>query len=186
MSLPDFEALYRADPDPWAYETSDYEQAKYDATVAACGSGPHAHALELGSSIGVLSERLLAVCRRLTTIDGSPTAVEIARARLAGRPDAQTLLGTIPDVIPSGPFDLVVVSEILYYLSASALDGTLERVRDVTGDGARLVAVHWRPAGDERPFTAEQVHDRLRAQAWLAVREAVCTDDYLLEVFERR
>ena len=35
-----FEAEYRADPDPWRYRSSAYEQAKYAATLAACGPGP--------------------------------------------------------------------------------------------------------------------------------------------------
>ncbi len=37
MSLAEFEARYRADPDPWGYTTSDYERQKYEATLAACG-----------------------------------------------------------------------------------------------------------------------------------------------------
>jgi SAM-dependent methyltransferase len=186
LSLEDFEALYRADPDPWDYQTSEYERVKYDATVEACGPGPYAHALELGSSIGVLSERLLAVCRRLTSLDGSPTAVAAARSRLAGRPDVSVLLGAIPEAIPDGPFDLVVASEILYYLKPASLRVTLERLRETMADGARLVAVHWRPAGAERPLSAAQVHRRLRAQPWLAVADAAETDHYLLDVLVMR
>ena len=30
-----FDTLYQADPDPWRFETSDYEAAKYAATIAA-------------------------------------------------------------------------------------------------------------------------------------------------------
>ena len=40
MTAEDFEARYRADPDPWGYLASEYEQAKYAATLAACGPGP--------------------------------------------------------------------------------------------------------------------------------------------------
>jgi cyclopropane fatty-acyl-phospholipid synthase-like methyltransferase len=186
MRPTDFEALYQQDLDPWGYETSGYERAKYDATLDACGPGPFAHALELGSSIGVLSARLAGRCKRLTTVDGSPTAVQAARRRLDGRPAIDTLLGEIPDAIPDGPFDLVLASEILYYLAPEALQGTLERVRDSTGAAARVVAVHWRPAGPERPFTAAEVHDRLRFQTWLDPVESSTTDDYLLDVLVRR
>jgi hypothetical protein len=51
--------------------------------------------------------------------------------------------------------------------------------------GARMVAVHWRPAGPERPFTAAEVHDRLRSQPWLTLVTSSPTDDYLLDVLER-
>ena len=30
-----FDDVYRANPDPWAFATSPYEAAKYDATLAA-------------------------------------------------------------------------------------------------------------------------------------------------------
>ena len=63
MSLADFEARYRADPDPWGYTTSDYERDKYEATLAACGDGPFADALELGGSIGVFSRAARAALR---------------------------------------------------------------------------------------------------------------------------
>jgi Nodulation protein S (NodS) len=62
MSATDFEARYRADPDPWGYTGSDYERSKYAATLAACGDGPFAHALELGGSIGVFSALLAPCC----------------------------------------------------------------------------------------------------------------------------
>ncbi len=186
MTLSDFEARYQADPDPWDYTTSDYERDKYAATLAACGPGPFARALELGASIGVFTAALAPRCRDLTTIDAAPTAVEIARRRLTSTPGVQILEGTIPGAIPDGPYDLVVASEILYYLTADELDATLERVREQTRPGARLVAVHWRPDGSERPLSADDVHATLARQPWLGAVERADTDDYRLDVLERR
>ena len=130
-----FEAQYRDDPDPWGYRSSPYEQAKYAATLAACGPGPFEHALELGASIGVFSARLAPRCRRLTTIDYSPTAVRRARAALAEHRHARALLGAIPEDLPEGPFDLVVASETLYYLDAGAADPDARDARDPVGTG---------------------------------------------------
>ena len=186
MSLQDFEALYRSEQDPWAYETSPYEQAKYMATLEACGSGRLGEALELGSSIGVFSELLADRCTRLTTIDGAPTAVAEARRRLATSPNVELILGSIPDAIPIRRYDLIVASEILYYLEPEALQATLRRLRDLSAPSARLVAVHWRPAGPERPSTAEQVHQALGAQSWLSALKSASTDEYLLDVFQAR
>ena len=185
MSAADFEARYRAEPDPWGYTTSVYEQEKYDATLTACGPGPFDRALELGSSIGVFSAALAPRCRTLTTIDGAPTAVAAARARLATQRQVEVILGSIPEAIPARPYDLVVASEILYYLPAAALDGTLEAVRRDLVCGGRLVAVHWRPEGRERPFSAQEVHLRLRDEPWLSLSSSQPTADYLLDVFQR-
>lgn len=185
MSLADFEALYRANPDPWGYTTSDYERRKYEATLAACGEGPFADALELGGSIGVFSELLAPRCERLTTIDAAPTAVALARRRLAGLPHVELILGEIPDAVPVLRFDLVVASEVLYYLTASELGRTVGRLESVMVAGARLVATHWRPAGPERPLDAEQVHSVLRDQPWVQLMAEDGTDDYRLDVLER-
>jgi protein-L-isoaspartate O-methyltransferase len=182
----DFEARYRGDPDPWGYETRPYEQAKYAATLEACGPGPFARALELGASIGVFSALLAPRCRSLVTVDLAPTAVAVARERLAGLPQVQVVEGSVPQAMPRGPFDLVVASEILYYLEPAALARTFARLRKSLFAGGRLVAVHWRPAGPERPLSAADVHAALCDQHWLRRVEAADTHDYLLDVLERR
>ncbi|HEX3803710.1 MAG TPA: SAM-dependent methyltransferase [Solirubrobacteraceae bacterium] len=185
MTAHDFEARYRANADPWSYQSSDYERDKYAATLDACGEGPFASALELGASIGVFSELLAHRCRVLTTVDVAPTAVATARRRLAGCSTVRVILGSIPDAIPPDTYDLVVASEILYYLPPLDLRRTLDVVRSSLADGGKLVAVHWRPPGPERPFSAAEIHARLRTQAWLKPVRAEETADYLLDVLER-
>jgi SAM-dependent methyltransferase len=186
MKPAEFEQRYQRDADPWKYGSSEYERAKYDATLAACGPGPFRSALELGGSIGVFSARLAGRCDALTTIDGSPTAVAAARTRLADFPGVTAIVGEIPDAIVSGSHDLVVASEILYYLDDDALTATLERLGEVLAGDGRIVAVHWRPPGPERPQTAVAVHARLRSEPWLRPLADRSTADYLLDVLERR
>jgi SAM-dependent methyltransferase len=185
MTARDFEQRYRDYADPWSYRTSEYERAKYEATLDACGPGPFQHALELGGSIGVFSARLAPRCRSLTTIDFSPSAVRRARAELAEHPQARAILGEIPAAIVTGPHDLVLASEILYYLDAAALAATMVRLEQSLAPGGRLVCVHWRTPGPERPSTAEHVHLVLRNQPWLRHLRSDPTDDYLLDVLER-
>ena len=186
MSAAEFEARYVADPDPWGYTTSPYEREKYAATLAACGPGTFRSALELGGSIGVFSQALAPRCDSLITLDAAPTAVSAARTRLAGHPGVNVILGAIPADIPRRPYDLVVASEILYYLLPSELAATLVVLRRLLIAGGRLVAVHWRPDGPERPFSAEQVHARLRGESWLMAAESEDAEEYLLDALERR
>jgi hypothetical protein len=95
------------------------------------------------------------------------------------------LVGEIPGALPEGHHDLIVASEILYYLEPAALDGTLVRLEQRLAAGGRLVVVHWRPQGPERPFTAAQVHDRVLALDWLSLEADNSTPEYLLHVLER-
>lgn len=185
MTLADFESLYQREEDPWGYRTRPYEYDKYHATLDACGPGPFDAALELGASIGVFSALLAPRCRRLTTVDGAPTAVRRAERLLAGHSNVRVLLGTIPDAIPAEPADLVVASEILYYLDQGELSATLTSISQVLRAGGRLVAVHWRPTGPDRPASAEMVHDALHSQTWLTETADRSTADYLLNVYAR-
>ena len=157
----DFETRYRADPDPWDYQDSDYERRKYAATLAACGDGPFGRALELGGSIGVFSALLAPRCERLLTIDVAPTAIRpgarTPRRLSSGGRDR----GRDPGGHPRGPYDLIVASEILYYLSDDELAGTFAMFERELLTGGSVVAVHWRPAGTERTRDAAQAHAEL-------------------------
>jgi hypothetical protein len=80
----------------------------------------------------------------------------------------------------------VVASETLYYLTADELAQTLQMLEGRMAAGGRLVCVHWRPPGPERPLTATQVHDAVRRQPWLRALQTGWRSDYLLDVMERR
>jgi cyclopropane fatty-acyl-phospholipid synthase-like methyltransferase len=186
MTAAEFEALYRTDPDPWRYETSAYEREKYAATLAACVEPPFEAALELGSSIGVFTEMLAPLCVRLDGVDFSPTATRLARRRLESHPGVRLIVGSIPEAIPEGPYDLVVASEVLYYLDGDALEGTVAALEQRIPIGGRVVCVHWRRPGRERPFTAAAVHERVAEVPWLRSVSSGPTEKYLLDAFERR
>lgn len=185
MTTGKFEALYQRDPDPWRYASSAYERDKYAATLAACGPGPFT-ALELGGSIGIFTAALAPLCRALVSVDAAPTAVREARRRMAGADHVEVILGEIPEAVPKREYDLIVASEILYYLEPAALQATLAMVAERLRPGGRLVAVHWRPAGPERPFTAEEVHTRLGDHTALVRLESGGTADYLLDLLVRK
>lgn len=181
-----FEELYRADDDPWAFATSAYEQAKYEQTVAALGDRHVARGLELGCSIGVLTERLAERCDALVAIDASTTAVELARERLGDRSDVELAVAVIPEALPPGPFDLVVASEILYYFSAPALAALLDQLEARLEPGGAFLAVHWRPPTRTYPLRGDAVHAQLRERAALRPIKTERTERYVLDLLERR
>jgi predicted TPR repeat methyltransferase len=153
-----FAQLYAENPDPWDFETSAYERAKYDATIAALEGRRFANGLEIGCSIGVLTERLAAVTDSLLAIDVAEQALDRARAR--GLRDVAFELREIPEEYPDGAYDLVVASEVLYYLDEPAFAATCDAI-ERTLNGV-LLAVHWRPRAPRYPATGDEVHARLR------------------------
>lgn len=181
----EFERQYRADPDPWDLASSRYEQAKYDRTVAALGDCTFPFGLELGASIGVLSERLAPRCGRLITLEPSPTAIDAARRRLELVPNVDVRLGSAPEDVPAWTFDLVVCSEVLYYFCPEELARVLGALDRVMPRGATLLAVHWRGRGTHQ-LTGDAVHAVLRARPGLVRTHGEVHEAYLLDRFERR
>ncbi len=175
-----FDELYARDPDPWDFATSEYEAAKYEATIAALDP-PYASALEVGCSIGVLTARLAERCERLLAIDVAESALEQARARA---PRATFERREVPEQWPDGPFDLIVCSEVLYYLDDTAVDRTIDEIERTLVPGGSLLAVHWRRQTRTYPVLGDEVHERLRRLEWPRT-VAVRTPDYVLERFDR-
>lgn len=185
-----FDARFRADPDPWDTTTSAYEREKYDRTLAACGPGPFHRALELGGANGAFSARLAGRCDALTTIDFSPTAVGLAQERLEERDHVRVLHGTVPDDLPRGQdHDLVVASEVLYYLPDDAFRRTVDRLPQLLRPGGRLVAVHWSGQAPDLRRSAVETHRALRVGSGLRqvpLPAPTGTRGYLLDAFDMR
>lgn len=137
-----FDTLYTRSPDPWGYETSAYEQEKYAATLRALPSDRYRSAAEFGCSIGVLTEALARRCDALTAVDVSTVALDAARAR-PGNAGVRFLRCDIPAEWPDGRFDLLVFSEVLYFLSAHELETTAARALASLSPGGHVVLVNW-------------------------------------------
>jgi SAM-dependent methyltransferase len=168
--LTGFERRYRADADPWRTLSDPYEQTKIQRALAACGPGPFASACELGAGVGALTALLAPRCARLLALDGAPTAVAAARERLARHPSAWARVALLPRDLPRGSFDLVVASEVLYYLGGRELDEVAVWIEGALPPGGRAVAVHWTGAAPDMRTTAGDVSAALAARPGLALR----------------
>jgi SAM-dependent methyltransferase len=170
-SADSFERLYAANPDPWRYDSSEYERGKYAATLAALDGRSYRRALEVGCSIGAFTELLADRCAALTALDFSARAVGLARARLSARTHVSVLEASFPEQAPAGEWDLVVCSEVLYYLDRPALEAATGWLREQLSAGATVLAVDWRGPTTTEPQDGDEVHDLLRERlvAWHAL-----------------
>jgi predicted TPR repeat methyltransferase len=180
-----FERLYTANGDPWDFETSPYEAAKYAATLAALPCAKYARALELGCSIGVLTRQLATRCDHLLAVDISHTALARARQRCGDLSNISFEELDLTIQFPSGVFDLILISEIGYYLSLPDLAVFRAKIAEVLSSGGHLVMVHY--TGETNyPLTADQVHDAF--QDWpaspLAPIQSTTTSEYRLDVLQ--
>ena len=159
------ERIYADQPDPWQLSTSEYERAKYDATLGALDAARSwARVLEVGCAKGVFGALLAPRCGELVAIDFSSHAVLAARLALAATPNVTVLRRTFPEQVPPGTWSLIVCSEVLYYLDADALEVALAWLDRALRAGATLVAVHWRGPGLTEPLRGDDVHDAMLAR----------------------
>jgi SAM-dependent methyltransferase len=138
-----FDALYQADPDPWKFETSDYEAEKYAATIAALPKSRYCSAFEIGGSIGVLTEKLATRTDQLLSIDVSKIAQARAIQRCQNLSHVRFQIMQVPNEFPEERFDLILVSEVGYYLSLKDLKTAQQQILEALEPGGHLLLVHW-------------------------------------------
>ena len=163
-----FERLYRAHADPWHVASAWYERRKRGLLLAALGRERYGHAFEPGCGAGELTRRLALRCGRLCAVDASSAAIGRCRARLAadGIRHVDVLALELPAQWPPTPragFDLIVVSELAYYLDDAALAMFLEALDASLAADGEIVACHWLPDFNDRLQSTDVLHDAMAA-----------------------
>jgi len=179
--------MYDGTDDPWQLSTRWYERRKYAITLALLPDRCYRHAFEPGCSIGTLTAQLARRCGHVTAVDVADAAMRSADARLreAGCRDRVTLARSSLDAAwPPGPFDLVVLSEVAYYLEAHALAAVLRRERPRLQLGAKIVAAHWRHPVAEYPLTGDAAHAVIADTTGLTSLGCYRDPDVVVEVFD--
>lgn len=183
MTQPEyFEDMYASSSDPWSLAERVYERRKYDVTMASLPRTNYRRAFEAGCSIGMLTARLVARCDEVIATD--PVASPLVEAKRRA-PDAVFVQGAIPAAWPQGTFDLIVLSELMYYLSAADRQSTIDQALASLEPGGHLAAVHWRHSFEAAVCTGDDVHRELMARPGWTVVVQHMEDDFRLEVFER-
>lgn len=182
-----FDKLYSENIDPWNFETSDYEASKYAATIAALPKARYHHAFEVGCSIGVLTQLLAERCDSLLSVDVSELALAKAKARCANLPQVRFELMGIPQEFPTDIFDLILISEVGYYLSQSDLLVAQQKMIEHLEPGGHLLLVHWTLYAKDYPLSGDEVHESFieRTSKDLQHLGGSREEQYRLDLFEK-
>jgi LmbE family N-acetylglucosaminyl deacetylase len=206
-----FEGLYReageaGEAAPWGLERGWYERRKRALLLAALPRERYAYAVEPGCAVGLLTAELARRCDRVLAFDTAAEAVRRTRHRLetmdlVADPTHQrgqngdeivdgarveVRVGALPEDWPAewpdGRPDLVVLSEVGYYLDAADWQQVVDRVAADLAPGGQLVACHWRHPAPGYPAGADQVHRALRQTRGLVSLARHEEEDFLLDV----
>ena len=163
-----FERVYAASDDPWGFRTSWYEARKRGILLACLPRQRYHSGYEPGCSNAELAAALAPRCERLRVSDGVPAAVALARTRLAGFTHVEVAQEWVPQDWPTGVYDLIVIGEMGFYLSADELQGLVACIKRSLNAEGTVVACHWRHPVRNYTLDGDTVHRMLDAQLGLA------------------
>lgn len=153
-----FKEVYDANDDPWNFETSEYESAKYAATIKKLPKENYGNALEIGCSIGVLTTLLAQKTDRLLATDISEKALETAKQKCKNLENVTFECMSFPAELPADRFDLIMISEVAYYLSPEDWETAINALYERLLPDGDIVLVHWLPEVHDYPQTGDEVH----------------------------
>lgn len=181
-----FDTMFTRSADPWRYDDEPYERDRFQRSIAALDGRRYRTALELGCANGALTERLAPLCDRLLATDASGVALSAARIRLGDRPDVVFEQRAMPQAMPDGPFDLIVASDMLYYLGLDGIVTLMAAIEDRATADCRIFMASYLGETETR-VTGEMAAEIAIAhlQDWKRVH-AERTDRLRIDVMARR
>jgi len=154
-----FDGVYAANDDPWNFTSSEYEAGKYAVTLDSLPEKHYRNAFEIGCSIGVLTEKLATKCFQLLAVDVSEKALTQAKKRCENLPNVHLQMMRMPDEFPDETFDLILISEVGYYLAPKDWLTMMEKIFAHLTEAGQVALVHWTPHVHDYPQTGDAVHD---------------------------
>ena len=171
------QSLYADNTDPWDFEHSAYEQSKFKATCKALSRDRYEATFELGCGNGQLARHLSEVSDHYTGMDAVDTALAAARKVV---PAGTFLTGYYPCPLPDGAFDLIVLSEILYFLDHKGIS-LLAADIGARWPNAEVVCVTWLGQSGNELQGGDAVSAFIAAYSTHAFEGVVQTENYRID-----
>jgi SAM-dependent methyltransferase len=177
-----FDARHAARDDPWGLATKWYEIRKRRILLASLPEEALGRVLEIGCSVGITTIDLASRSESVLALDVSSEAVQRAGERLAGFPNVEVRQADVTAGLPGDGYDLVVLSEVGYYLSSPALERLLDDVEALLTPRGVLAVCHWRYDEGDFAQTGDDVHRALAARGRYVNLVHHVEHDFVLDV----
>jgi len=178
-----FDCLFEKSEDPWGFRTRWYEARKRSISLASLPDAQYQNAYEPGCANGELAAALAPRCAKLRVSDGAQAAVDLSRQRLAQFPQVQVFQEWLPDDWPGQTFDLIVLSELGFYLNKTAVATIAASAKASLQAAGTLLACHWRHPVEGFELHGDAVHAILDQQLGLARLVHHEERDFVLDVW---
>jgi SAM-dependent methyltransferase len=156
IDLAGFDRKFESDADPWRTFSDRDEGRKRAAILHGLGPGPIGRVLELAAGNGSNSVALARRALRLDATEGTASGTDLVARAVGDEMRVRVRRLVLPGRFPGTTYDVAIVAEVLYYLSAADM---AEVARDVAASlrtGARLILAHHRV---DYPDFVQHAHD---------------------------
>lgn len=187
-----WDALFSRE-DPWDY-TSAYEQEKYRHTLEMIPGEASLKVLELGCAEGIFTKMLSGKVDSVLAMDISERALQRASKKCAGLENVQFEQHDIAKGIPDDGYNLIICSEILYYLrDRYALTRFANRVKQALPSGGHLLMTHANMVSDDKSQTgfdfneigAQFIGETFSSEPGLEFIRELQTELYRVQLFRK-
>lgn len=168
--------------DPWHLDDSPYEQRRLALVLACLGRPRYRRVIEVGCATGQLTATLAHRADEVIAMDASPKALAVARRRV-GAANVRWVLGAAPQDFPDADSDLVVLSEIGYFLDGPDLLSTVRAARRNLAPGGELLMANWRGSTEHIPLDGPAAQRQTAAVLDLPLRARYEDADLVVEVW---
>ena len=155
-----FDRLYRESPDPWGTTTRWYERRKRALLLASLPRARYESVYEAGCGTGHITAELSARATHVVASDASTRALAVARAAIGCADNVSLERHRLPDDWPDRAFDLIVLSEIVYFVDDDDCERIARAARASAGASGTVVACDWRLPIAGFGHDGEQAHRR--------------------------
>jgi SAM-dependent methyltransferase len=135
-----FDRLYSLDADPFGCEKFSYERQKSADLLDIIQGVKFKHILDIGCGAGTLTRMLAEYAENVTAIDFSETAIELAVSHPSNYNHVHYQCADIR-TFELRDYDLIICSEILYYLKSNELEALLDQFFHTQRSGTKLLTV---------------------------------------------
>lgn len=180
-----FNQLYEQNDDPWSYADRWYEHRKRAICLSLLLYDQYEKVLELGCSNGIFSQELAERCQNLLCIDANERAVYLAQQRLSSATHVKVLQKQLPDNFPEDHYDLIVISEIGYYLTRNELLKLIDLCQKNLTDNGMILLCHWRYPIEGFELNGEKVHSLFKQEMKLGHYLSLSDKDFLIDVWTK-
>jgi SAM-dependent methyltransferase len=104
--------------DPWEFESSEFEDQRFVALMKKLEAHRYGRVLEIGCGSGSFTRRFASLADQVLAFDVSSEAIAKARTAQGGTSHVEFRTANVMDYDPKpeGPWDLIILSETIYFL----------------------------------------------------------------------